>query len=295
MKIKVILLSAIILCGCNNGPKTYDEHLARLRDNVPIMALESERDWILKYGDFTNDGKDEMIAFVYELTDRDEEMEFGNYYLYYSTQDALTVCDTLAGSFYRLPEMYETGNSSIIFYTVGYGGPTGKSFCWRCTDDDLVPVTMPGEMELIGDNYFRCLKSGFDSFLADGESDTYSPGRCFYNYYYFFDGEQFREYGGKSLSEEQFAETFDGADILQQLRYSGLAVDNIYYRSNGIIDINCSYRTEKTLWSDDLPKTGTGFEYIELRLTDNGFETADGLQPGRIKAALTPDCAIYPD
>ena len=148
--------------------------------------------------------------------------------------------------------------------TIGYGGPSGESFCWKFEDDGLVPVSMPGEMNLIGDNCFKCSKSGFDSFQADGESDTYSSGRCFYNYYYFFE-------------------------------YNGLAVDNIYYRSNGIININCSYRTEKTLWPDEPPKSGTGFMYIELKLTDNGFETEKGLTPGRIKASLTPDCAIYPD
>ena len=296
MKTEIILLSVIIfMCSCHTGPKTYDEHLARLRGTVPPKALESEDEWVMEYGDFTGDGKDKMIAFVYEVTDMDEEMEWGNYYLYYSTRDTLTLCDTLDGVFYKAPEMIETGNAGIIFYTIGYGGPSGESFCWKCTDNGLVPVSMPGELERIGDNYFKCTKSGFDSFREDGEEESFWPGRCFYNYYYFFDGERFREYGGKSLSEQQFCDTFGGADILQQLMDNGLTIENIYYRANGIIDINCSCRTSQSCYPDDPPKFGKSFMYIELELTDSGFETEKGLQPGRIKMSLTPDYAVYPD
>lgn len=297
MKTRIMLLSmALFACSCHAGPKTYDEHLARLKQTVPPKALESENKWLVKYGDFSGDGKEEMLAFVYEVTGRDEEMEWGRYYLCYSTQDEITVCDTLDGSFYKSPEMLQIGSSpAIIFFTVGYGGPTGESFCWKCTDNGLEPLSMPGELQRIDENYFKCTKSGFDSFRADGETETYSPGRCFYNYYYFFDGNQFREYGGKTISEQQFSDTFGGADILRQLKSEGLTIANIYHRANGIININCSYRTEKTLWPDVPPKSGTGFVYVELKFADSGLKTDEGLQPGRIKASLTPDCAIYPD
>lgn len=297
MKTRImLLLMALFAYSCHAGPKTYDEHLARLKQTVPQKALESEDEWLVKYGDFSGDGKEEMLAFVYEVTGRDEEMEWGQYYLCYSTQNDIAICDTLAGSFYKSPEMLQIGGfPAIIFYTVGYGGPTGESFCWKCTDNGLEPLSMPGELQRIDENYFKCSKSGFDSFQADGETETFSPGRCFYNYYYFFDGDQFREYGGKTISEQQFSDTFGGADILRQLKYEGLTIENIYHRANGVININCSYRTEKTLWPDDPPKSGTGFMYIELKLTNGGLKTDEGLQPGRIKASLTPDCAVYPD
>lgn len=290
------MLSVIILiCSCHAGPETYDEHLARLRDNVSPKALESEDEWVLKYGDFTGDRKDEMVAFVYEVTARDKEIEWGNYCLYYSTQDELTLCDTLGGVFYKAPEMLKIENSSIIFYTIGYGGPTGESFCWKCSADKLVPISMPGELKLIGNNHFRCSKSGFDSFRADGEDETFSSGRCFYNYYYFFDGERFIEYGGTKISEPVFCGIPGATELLQGIRSAGYTVDEIYYRSNGIVNINCSYRTSEQLMYDEPPKSGTGYCYIELKLTNSGFETEEGLQPGRIKMSLTPNCAIYPD
>lgn len=75
----------LFLCSCHTRPKTYDDHLARLKQTVPQKALESENKWLVKYGDFSGDGKEEMLAFVYEVTGRDEEMEWGRYYLCYST------------------------------------------------------------------------------------------------------------------------------------------------------------------------------------------------------------------
>ena len=292
-----VLLSTLFLCSCYAAaPKTYGEHLMRIEGIVPRKALESENKWIVKYGDFSGDGKEEMLAFVYEVIGGDGEMEWGRYYLYCSTQDGVAVCDTLDGDFYVSPEVMQIGDfPAIMFYTVGYGGPSGESFCWKCADNGLVPLSMPGEMQRIGENCLKCSKSGFDSFKADGEEETFSAGRCFYNYYYFFDGNQFREYGGKAISERQFSDEFGGAAILRLLKGEGLTVENIYHRANGIININCSYRTEKTLFPDEPPKSGTGFVYIEFEVTGAGLKTDEGLQPGRIKASLTPDCAVYPD
>ncbi len=296
MRAKILFgfMAIVTACACNSGPKDYDGHLERLISAVPAQSLEYKDQWLLEYGDFTGDGEDEMLAFVYEETGRYEEMVDGQYYLYYSTRNALTVCDTLYANFYKPPVMMDAGGSTILFYTIGYGGPTGESFCWKCDEDGLVPVPMPGELSLIGDNYFLCSSSGFDSFLADGEEKAFSPGRCFYNYYYFFDGEQFREYGGKELTEDQFSDIPGGAALLNELKAEGFEIEDIYYRANGVIDINCSYRSYRNSSSSGRPETVTSFHYMELKPTDSGFES-DGLQPGRIKAALTPESAVYPD
>lgn len=103
------------------------------------------------------------------------------------------------------------------------------------------------------------------------------------------------EYGGAEISGQVFSGISGGAEILQEIRSSGYTIDEIYYRSNGIININCSYRTSKEVTYNEPPKPGTGLCYIELMLTDSGLESHDGLQPGRIKAANTPAAATYPD
>lgn len=295
MKTRILFFLLIFETICFHAySKTFDEYLARIRNAVPSKTLKSEDRWILEYGDFVGDGRDVMLAFVYEETSRDDEFEYGNYYLVYSTEKKVSVCDTLYGSFYKLPEIYVAGKSAIIFYTIGSGGPSGESFCWRFCKDSLAAVRMPGELELIGDNHFRCTKSGFDSFKANEAYESFSPGRCFYNYYYFFDGIQFREYGGKELPEYQFVSLQEGTELLQQLRSEGYTVENIYYRSNGIININCSYRTKKSTWDENILLEGTGFAYMELKVTETGLDLGEGLMPGQIKAAYTPECAVWP-
>ena len=78
----IFLLSTLFLCSCYAAaPKTYGEHLMRIEEIVPRKALESENKWIVKYGDFSGDGKEEMVAFVYEVTGGDGEMEWGQYYI----------------------------------------------------------------------------------------------------------------------------------------------------------------------------------------------------------------------
>ena len=73
-----VLLSTLFLCNCYAAaPKTYGEHLMRIEGIVPRKALESENKWIVKYGDFSGDGKEEMLAFVYEMIGGDGEMEWG--------------------------------------------------------------------------------------------------------------------------------------------------------------------------------------------------------------------------
>ena len=285
----MLIAAATLMCS-SVGPKSYEDHLARLRGTVPSKALELQDEWVIEYGDFTHDGKEEMIALVCCAYEVDEGMATANYLLYYSTQDFLTICDTISGGFYVEPTMVQADSSSILFYTIGYGGPTGESFCWRCTEDALLPIKMPGELSLIGDNFFRCSKSGFDSFQADGQEESFAPGRCFYSYYYYFDGERFVEYGGKELSSQEFSNSFGADSFLDEIRAGGYAIENIYYRSCGIININCSYRTIGFEGA-----RGKGYVYIEFELTDNGFVSSEGWVPGRIKAALTPDSAIYPD
>ena len=135
--------------------ESYGEYMVLLKESVPQKALESENEWLVEYGDFTGDGTDEMVAFVYEVTGHDEEIVYGQYYLCYSTQNAVTICDTLYGGFYKSPEIFHAGKSTIMFYTIGYGGPSGESFCWKFADDGLTAAAV------------RSLPDGFGGKIED--------------------------------------------------------------------------------------------------------------------------------
>lgn len=79
-----LLLFAVF--SCHAAPRTYEEHLERLRASVPSEALRFEGEWIVDYDDYTGDGTNEMVAFVCEDYVSEEGYSGGTYYLYYSSQ-----------------------------------------------------------------------------------------------------------------------------------------------------------------------------------------------------------------
>lgn len=289
-------LLLFVVFSCHAAPRTYEEHLERLRASVPSEALGFEGEWIVDYDDYTGDGTCEMVAFVCGDYVSEEGYAGGTYYLYYSSQAGLSVCDTLSGSFYKGPEIMKIGDVSLLVYTVGYGGPSGESSGWMCTDERLLPVSVPGEMTRIGENCFRCNVSGLDAMKPDGEDFTL--GRCFYSYYYFFEDGMFKEYGGRKISETQFSDMTGAGEYLRQIRQSGMEVESIIYRKCGgtsLVYINCSYRKEAEDHGWMSIPGGTSFVYLEVVRTDDGWVSNGGWQDGNIKLANTPEVAVYPE
>lgn len=293
-----ILLAGIscMVFSCHAAPRTYEEHLERLLASVPSDALRFEHEWIVDYDDYTGDGTCEMLAFVCEDYVSEEGYAGGTYYLYYSSQAGLSVCDTLSGSFYKGPEIMKIGDVSLLVYTVGYGGPSGESSGWMCTDERLLPVDIPGEITRVGENCFRCNVSSIDAMKPDGEG--FAIGRCFYSYYYFFEDGMFKEYGGRKISETQFSNMTGAGEFLQQIRQSGMNVESIIYRECGgtpLVYVNCSYRKEAEDHGWMSTPGGTSFVYLEVVWTDAGWAPNGGWQDGNIKLANTPEMAVYPE
>ena len=293
-----ILLAGIscMVFSCHAAPRTYEEHLERLRASVPSEALGFEGEWIVDYDDYTGDGTNEMVAFVCEDYVSEEGYSGGTYCLYYSSQAGLSVCDTLSGSFYKGPEIMKIGDVSLLTYAVGYGGPSGESNCWMCTDERLLPVAVPGEMIRIGENCFRCNVSDLGAMKPDGEDFTI--GRCFYSYYYFFENGMFKEFGGREISERQFSDMTGTGEFLRQIRQSGMDVESIIYRKCGetsLVYVNCSYRKEAENHGWMSIPGGTSFVYLEVVRTDDGWGPNGGWQDGNIKLAHIPEVAVYPE
>lgn len=79
-------LLLFVVFSCHAAPRTYEEHLERLRASVSSEALGFEGEWIVDYDDYTGDGTNEMVAFVCEDYVSEEGYSGGTYYLYYSSQ-----------------------------------------------------------------------------------------------------------------------------------------------------------------------------------------------------------------
>lgn len=146
--IAIALISMTIACASGNS---HEKKTTRLMANIPTQSLNFQDKWIIKSGNYTADGQEKLIAFI--CTDSpSEEGATETYYLYYCDDEKISVCDTICGWFYQTPEVHNVNNVYLLTYTIGFGGPSGESFCWKCTNSQLIPIRIPGELTIIGDN-----------------------------------------------------------------------------------------------------------------------------------------------
>ena len=112
-------------------------------------------------------------------------------------------------------------------------------------------------------------------------------GHTWKDYWFYWDGESFREYGGVKITEKQLRNCEGAAAILDAIKAEGESINDIFYRGNGIININHSYTVEP----------GNVYYYhTTLQLEDAKAMKVETDETGGIyRAALIPDIATYSD
>lgn len=299
-QVLINVLSALVLLGtisCQSSPKTYEEHMERLRKTVPTSALNYESVWKTYYGDYTGDGKDELIAFVCEHYGQSE----GIYHLYYCTSKRIFVYDTLTLNKSFEAQILEDGSGSLLFFYYLSDWPSAfdyndnnvdlKSCLYKCTKKGLSKINPPVEEALlVYDNTCNLF------FSYSSPMETSLP------YFYYVEDGEFREYGGLEVTEDNFKKirslmynisqndlvplSFnEWLDVLNQL-YVG-KITNMIYRDMGEIKL-----LELNL---DATSTGEGFECFRSFYDNSGEFMFEGVYYGNAKLANTPQIAVYPD
>lgn len=199
---------------------------------------------IFRYADLDRHGTKEAVALTADSID-----EFGGYFnakLWY-------ISDKKCYSFYsgsciykfeaNMPILWKVKNAYLFKVEVGGYGSASKSLVWRFTKKGARKVKVPG-MDLIyrGNNKFYISDSAFDA-MSDGTGHTWK------RYYLYWNGKKFIEYGGIRITETQLQKAKGASAILKAIRKKG-RIQKIYYRSNGIININYRDYTTKTDWSN---------------------------------------------
>lgn len=293
-----VLIGLVFLgtISCQSSPKTYEEHMERLRKTVPTSALNYESVWKTYYGDYTGDGKDELIAFVCEHYGQSE----GIYHLYYSTSKKVFVYDTLTLDKSFEAQIIEDGSGSLLYFyylsdkpsTFEYDDNADLKIClYKCTKKGLSKINPPDEERLFGyDRKYNC----FFSYSLPIEASI--------PYFYYVEDGEFREFGGLEVTEDNFKKirslmynisqndlvplSFnEWLDVLNQL-YVG-KITNMIYRDMGEIKL-----LELNL---DATSTGEGFECFRSFYDNSGEFMFEGVYYGNAKLANTPQIAVYPD
>ena len=180
-------------------------------------------------------------------------------------------------SFILPATIWTIGNVKML--CVDEMGGAGDDFSHVWIVKNGVPIQLRnihGKLSYDGGNNFSISHSSLGASTIDGS------GRTWQCYYLYFNGNVFKEYGGIKISEKQL-ETITGAiDIIDSVKSKGGRITDIFYRQNGIVNIN--YVDGDTNRNLTMKLNGNTVEH---------FNDLDG--EGIYKAALSPKIATYPD
>ena len=128
-------------------------------------------------------------------------------------------------------------------------------------------------------------------------------GRTWKPYYFYWDGTSFKEYGGTPISIDSLYSISGSKKLLEQVDtklkkiVKDVQISEIYYRENGIININYRCKENDSHYDD------YDFDYVNynvtLRYEDKKLKIVSGesdlFREGMYLPALLPQIAIYPD
>lgn len=128
-------------------------------------------------------------------------------------------------------------------------------------------------------------------------------GRTWKPYYFYWDGTSFKEYGGTPISIDSLYSINGSKKLLEQVDselkkiVKDVQISEIYYRENGIININYRCKENDSHYDD------YDFDYVNynvtLRYEDKKLIIVSGefdlFREGMYLPALLPQIAIYPD
>lgn len=256
-----------------------DKLLQKLRSELPADSVIT-----VSYAeDFNKDSKPELFAIVNKGKDSGEDILDGQ--VWYVSDTAIE--KMLETSIYRnSTAVWDVDSQKLFRLEEGYGGSGSNSHVWSVRDGKPYELKYAGEaLEYAGNKQFYTYPGAFDM-LRDG-----TGGHTWKPYYLYFDETtgMFREYGGISISREDLLKLKNASGILDKITEKGLKITDIFYRSNGIININymdAIYNLNLTLTVKDDTVTVADSNFIDNPNLDQG---------GIYKAAIFEEIAAYPD
>lgn len=129
------------------------------------------------------------------------------------------------------PKLWKLKNTYMLNLETGGYGSGYASHAWVFTKNGAQSVVVPGMGITYKKNNQFCIGSSAYDASSDGTGHTYK------NYYFYWNGKKFVEYGGIRITQAQLKTAKGAADVLKAIEKNGNITD-IFYRSNGIVNIN---------------------------------------------------------
>jgi|GEM_PF-1789266 len=265
-----------------------------------LQSRIDEEDEILSfdYLDYDGDGTKEAFAFVGKATgDEDGPSYLGELWFANAAGAEMVVSREETNGFWNINKTYTFGKHAIVVLSKFY--QTGDlALVWTVKDGKPCEETSVsgkgGTFTRLDDNDFALGHDTYD-WGFDGTGHTYKP------YWFYWDEQSagFKEYGGKVIEYEQLLKCKGAQAVLNAIDAADCAVREIYYRANGIININyVDYEDESNhnaslqLKGDTVALQGFWVEYGFAGVDLDILEDSD--HGGIYVKALVPDIAVYP-
>lgn len=264
---------------------TYAEHLKEIVGNNIIF---------FDYNDYDGDGLCEAFAIVKEDDDfvSDNGLFVGK--LWYINQHGAKEIEKFKFLYTSSPTFFSAGNKGFIAFNTIYGLNGRCTYIWGVEDKEPYQPNISGKGNgfLINDyNEILLNHSTLDIVWIEKENERL--GRSDKYYFFYFNGNTFKEYGGIKIEVEEILKLSKGAEIVNWIYDNSYYIDSIYYRENGIININIFQEDEyEVIYHHiDLRCDGEKINYIRDEINTGLSE----LNSGFYLKALRPEIATYPD
>lgn len=216
------------------------------------------------YGDYDGDGTREAFALVSDGEWGDDGIE-GE--IWFVSPDG---CRRLHGADSYLGVGRIGVGPCLYAAEIWYGGSGSTSAVWG-VNGSAGAVALGDGFEGIegGDvpNEFYMYPTAFD-LCPDGTGHTWK------RYYFFLDGLELKEYGGRRITRRSLEQLGGAAEILAAAEAEGWRIGEIYWRANGVINVNLHDE-----WSNDnLTLRVNGHAVVDTGERYGGvYEAASGL------------------
>lgn len=245
-----------------NGEKYYStwsevktvKTLAADSKSVLLKKIKKKTDLSIArtfYADFDGDGKKEMFA----VTE-------GWNHVWFASTSQVKCCLENTYLWADSARIVTVSSKQKLFIAENYlGGPLTWSQWFYVKNGKVKGNNISvWNLQQIKGKDFAFYPRVYDGYTRAGEQYGTIPTSK--RYYLHWTGSTFEEYKGSLITKKELKKYVNGSSVLQEIQYLGYTVDDIYKRTNGIININ-------------IHPTGSYGENIEIRRENVNLKNVD--------------------
>lgn len=226
----------LVVCGCTDTKKAEAYSQKDLVEKVKSRTSDAVEQ--VYEADYDHDGRQEAFIIT-KKSKYDQTLWFSG------DQEVKKIATSMIWVDKASQGICRVSSKQKIFVAEGSGGGSGSwSYCCYVKNGKAILVKRAGEgLAHHSGNNFSIHQSAFDG-MYDG-TDKFYLGHTWKAYYLRWTGTKFVEYEGREISREQLGQ-YKGADkYIREAEKLGYRIGKIFYRKNGIINVNVSKKDAK--------------------------------------------------